>query len=69
MRPSTPTPSALAPAADAFLKDRAGAVAIEYALIGVLVGVTIIAGATTLGTSVNTRMQNNAAAVNAVPGR
>jgi pilus assembly protein Flp/PilA len=69
MRPSTPSPSAPAPTAGAFLKDRAGAVAIEYALIGVLIGVTIIAGATTLGTSVNARMQDNATAVGNAPGR
>ena len=36
-----------------FLKDESGATAIEYGLIASLVGVAIIAGATTLGTNLN----------------
>jgi pilus assembly protein Flp/PilA len=36
-----------------FLKDESGATAIEYGLIAALISVGIIAGATTLGTSIN----------------
>lgn len=37
-----------------FLKEESGATAIEYGLIAALISVGIIAGATTLGTSINT---------------
>lgn len=36
-----------------FMKDESGATAIEYGLIASLIGVAIIAGATTLGTKLN----------------
>ncbi|MBA8901067.1 Flp family type IVb pilin [Phyllobacterium sp. P30BS-XVII] len=36
-----------------FLKDESGATAIEYGLIAALISVGIIAGATSLGTSLN----------------
>ena len=37
-----------------FAKDESGATAIEYGLIATLIGVAIIAGATALGTKLNT---------------
>ena len=37
-----------------FAKDESGATAIEYGLIAALIAVVIIAGVTTLGTSLNT---------------
>ncbi|MGN6311711.1 MAG: Flp family type IVb pilin [Xanthobacteraceae bacterium] len=36
-----------------FANDESGATAIEYSLIAALIGVVLIAGATTLGTSIN----------------
>ncbi len=48
-----------------FRGDRSGAVAIEYVLIAALIGLAIIAGATTLGQSLNTFYTN---AGNALPG-
>jgi pilus assembly protein Flp/PilA len=36
-----------------FVKDESGATAIEYGLIASLIGVAIIAGASALGTSLN----------------
>ena len=36
-----------------FIKDESGATAIEYGLIATLISVAIIAGATTLGTSLD----------------
>ena len=38
-----------------FLKDESGATAIEYGLIAALIAVAIIAGATTLGSSLNSK--------------
>jgi len=40
-----------------FMKDVSGATAIEYGLIASLIGVAIIAGATALGTSLNSTFQ------------
>jgi len=40
-----------------FLKDESGATAIEYGLIAALIAVAIIAGATTLGDTLNTQFQ------------
>ncbi len=37
-----------------FAKDESGATAIEYGLIATLIGVAIIAGATALGSKLNT---------------
>jgi pilus assembly protein Flp/PilA len=37
-----------------FAKDESGATAIEYGLIATLIGVAIIAGASALGTALNT---------------
>ena len=37
-----------------FVKDESGATAIEYGLIATLIGVAIIAGATALGSALNT---------------
>jgi pilus assembly protein Flp/PilA len=56
-------------AAQRLLKDQSGATAIEYALIAGLIGVVIIAGAGSLGTSVNTRFTSTATRVGtATPG-
>lgn len=44
-----------------FLKDEDGATAIEYALIASLIAVAIIAGASSLGTTINSKF--NAVAV------
>ncbi|WP_117192985.1 Flp family type IVb pilin [Rhizobium terrae] len=41
-----------------FLKDESGATAIEYGLIAALISVALIAGAGTLGTSLNTTFTN-----------
>ena len=41
-----------------FLKDESGATAIEYGLIAALIAVAIIAGASALGTSLNTQFDN-----------
>lgn len=41
-----------------FIKDESGATAIEYALIGTLISVSIIAGATTLGNSLEEQFQS-----------
>jgi pilus assembly protein Flp/PilA len=48
-----------------FLNDRSGATAIEYGLIAALVAVVIIAGLTSLGSSINGVMTNLAANVSA----
>ena len=37
-----------------FIKDESGATAIEYGLIAALIAVALIAGASTLGTNLNT---------------
>lgn len=41
-----------------FMKDESGATAIEYGLIAALISVALIAGATTLGNSLNTQFNN-----------
>jgi len=41
-----------------FLKDESGATAIEYGLIAALIAVAIIAGASTLGETLNTQFQD-----------
>ena len=41
-----------------FVKDESGATAIEYGLIASLIAVAIIAGATALGTALNTTFTN-----------
>ena len=41
-----------------FLRDQSGATAIEYGLIASLIAVAIIAGATALGTSLNSTFQS-----------
>ena len=48
-----------------FLKDASGATAIEYGLIAAMVAVVIIAGVTSIGTSVNGVMTNLAGNVTA----
>lgn len=45
-----------------FVHDDSGATAIEYALIAVLIGVAIIAGASALGISLNDTFQGLAGA-------
>ena len=45
-----------------FLKSESGATAIEYALIASLVSVAIVGGATSLGTGVNTSLNNASSA-------
>ena len=42
-----------------FAKDESGATAIEYGLIATLIGVAIIAGATALGSKLNTHVQHH----------
>ena len=42
----------------AMLDDDTGATAIEYALLAALIGVAMIAGAATLGNSLNNSFQN-----------
>jgi pilus assembly protein Flp/PilA len=41
-----------------FFKDESGAAAVEYGLLVALIAVVIIAGATLLGTSINTIFTN-----------
>jgi pilus assembly protein Flp/PilA len=41
-----------------FLKSRSGATAVEYGLIAALVGIAIIAGATSVGSAVNNMFVN-----------
>ena len=41
-----------------FAKDESGATAIEYGLIAALIALAITAGASTLGTSLNTQFSN-----------
>jgi pilus assembly protein Flp/PilA len=47
-----------------FLRNEQGATAIEYGLIASLIGVAIIAGATALGTSLNSTFQGIAGNIN-----
>ncbi len=46
-----------------FVKDESGATAIEYGLIAALIAVAIIAGATTLGTTLNAKFSSVATTV------
>ncbi len=48
-----------------FWKDKSGATAIEYGLIGVLIAVAIISGAAAIGTSVNNMLSVDANKVTA----
>ncbi|MCM2439320.1 Flp family type IVb pilin [Agrobacterium vitis] len=41
-----------------FMKDESGATAIEYGLIAALISVALVAGATTLGTSIGNTFNN-----------
>jgi pilus assembly protein Flp/PilA len=50
-----------------FLKGRAGATAVEYAMIAALVSVVIIGGATLLGQAINAKFQYVGDTVAAVP--
>jgi pilus assembly protein Flp/PilA len=50
---TTPTPIAMRTVRHRFLHDESAATAIEYGLIASLIAVAIIAGATALGTSLN----------------
>ncbi len=45
--------------------DERGVTAIEYALIAALIGVVIIVGATTLGTTINSKFSAIAASISA----
>lgn len=47
-----------------FAKNESGATAIEYGLIAALIAVAIIGGVTTLGTTLNTKFQTIATAIN-----
>ena len=47
-----------------FAKDQSGATAIEYGLIAGLISVVILAALRTLGTNINTKFNNIAAALN-----
>ena len=55
---STLNPTAVGIVLRRFLQDQSAATAIEYGLIASLVAVAIIAGATALGTSLNTTFNN-----------
>jgi pilus assembly protein Flp/PilA len=46
-----------------FLSDESGAAAVEYVLIGVLIALAIIVGASAVGTNLNTRFDNAATTV------
>ncbi len=48
-----------------FLTDNSGATAIEYGLIAALVAVVLIAGLSSLGTSINGVMSNVAGSISA----
>lgn len=48
-----------------FINDESGATAIEYGLIAALISIGIIAGATSLGSSINGSFEN---AANSFPG-
>jgi pilus assembly protein Flp/PilA len=50
-----------------FAKDEAGANALEYALVMILVAFAIVGGAGALGTNMNTLFQNTANNVNITP--
>ncbi|MAZ18864.1 Flp family type IVb pilin [Oricola sp.] len=41
-----------------FLKDESGATAIEYGLIAALISVALVAGATTVGSSLNSKFDS-----------
>lgn len=41
-----------------FIRNESGATAVEYGLIAALIGVVIIAGATTLGQALNKKFQD-----------
>lgn len=49
-----------------FMKDESGATAIEYGLIAALISVALIAGATTLGNSLNNQFSRLATKLNSV---
>ena len=51
-----------------FLKDEEGQVGIEYALIAGLIALAFVVGATAVGTSINTAMENIADEVDAAAG-
>ena len=51
-----------------FRKDENGATAIEYALIAGLIGVVIIAGATTLGNNISSKFTSVGSKVTAAGG-
>ena len=46
-----------------FIKDESGATAIEYGLIAALIAVALIAGATALGTDINSKFSNIASTI------
>ncbi len=46
-----------------FLSDESGATAIEYALLAALIGLAIVAGASAVGTSLDTFFDNVASAL------
>ena len=46
-----------------FFKDEAGVTAAEYALILSLIALVVIAGATTLGTTINTKLSTAATTI------
>ena len=50
-----------------FIKDESGATAIEYGLIAALIGVAIIIGAQSIGSSVNGKFSAVATAVDNAP--
>ena len=47
-----------------FLRDDSGATAVEYALLGSLIAMAIIGGATALGTALSTKYQAIATSLN-----
>ena len=50
-----------------FIKDESGATAIEYGLIAALIAVALIAGATAIGGSLDTKFKAVSTAIDATP--
>jgi pilus assembly protein Flp/PilA len=51
-----------------FVKNESGATAIEYGLIAALIALVIVAGATSLGTTLNSKFQSISDSVSAAGG-
>lgn len=51
-----------------FAQDESGATAIEYSLIAALIGVVLITGATTLGTTISAKFTSIAGSISGAGG-